>query len=59
MAEVTSGSNLTVVVLDETEAEALAALVADYIEFHEDNLRENGEDDPASVLLGLHTALNG
>ena len=57
MAEVTSGENLTVIVLDEVEAEALAALVADYIEFHEDNLAED-PDDPASVLLELHNALN-
>lgn len=58
MAEVTSGQNLTVLVLNELEAEAVAALVADYIEFHEDNLRENGDDDPASILLELYNALN-
>lgn len=56
MAEVTSGENLTVIVLNEVEAEALAALVTDYIEFHEDNLREN-PDDPASVLLELYEAV--
>jgi hypothetical protein len=58
MAEVTSGTDLTVIVLNELEAEALAALVADYIEFHEDNLREEGDEDPASILLELHNALN-
>jgi Rps23 Pro-64 3,4-dihydroxylase Tpa1-like proline 4-hydroxylase len=57
MAEVTSGENLTVLILNEVEAEALAALVVDYIEFHEDNIRENGADDPASVLLELYEAL--
>jgi hypothetical protein len=58
MAEVTSGSNLTVIVLDETETEALAALLDDYISFHEDSLRDYGDEDPASVLLSLHDALN-
>lgn len=57
MAEVTSGKDLTVIVLDELEAEALAALVADYIDFHLENINEN-EDDPAAVLLSLHDALN-
>lgn len=56
MAEVTSGTNLTVLVLDEVEAEALSALVTDYIEFHEDNLRED-PNDPASVLLELYEAI--
>lgn len=57
MAEVTSGENLTVIVLSDVEAEALAALVADYIEFHEDNLRDD-PNDPASILLELHNAIN-
>lgn len=57
MAEVTSGQDLTVIVLNEFEAEALAALVADYIDFHFENINEN-EDDPASILLSLHDALN-
>lgn len=35
MAEVTSGKNLTVIVLDEEEAEALADLLRDYVEFRE------------------------
>ena len=35
MAEVTSGKNLTVIVLDEEEAEALADLVRDYAEHRE------------------------
>lgn len=56
MAEVTSGKNLTVIVLNEVEAEALAALVTDYIEFHEDNIREN-PDGAESVLLELYEAV--
>jgi len=58
MAEVTSGKNLTVLVLNELEAEALAALVADYMEFHEDGRIEDGDEDPSSVLSELHDALN-
>lgn len=58
MAEVTSGTNLTVVVLNELEAEALAALVADYMDFHEDGRIEDGDDDPSSILWELHNALN-
>jgi hypothetical protein len=58
MAEVTSGENLTVLILNELEAEALAALVADYMEFHEDGRIEDGDEDPSSVLWELHNALN-
>lgn len=58
MAEVTSGENLTVLVLNENETEALAALVADYMEFHEEGRIEDGDDDPSSVLWELHDALN-
>lgn len=57
MAEVTSGQDLTVIVLNKFEAEALAVLVADYIDFHFENINEN-QDDPASILLSLHDALN-
>ena len=35
MAEVTSGKNLTVIVLDEEEAEALADLLRDHVDFRE------------------------
>jgi len=50
MAEVTSGSDLTVVVLDRDEAEALADMLEDYFDHY-------GEDADRSVLRALHDGL--
>lgn len=57
MAEVTSGQNLTVIVLDEVEVEALADLVRDYMEFHEDNILDGDAPSNASALRTLWEAL--
>jgi hypothetical protein len=57
MAEVTSGQNLTVIVLDEVEVEALTDLVRDYMEFHEDNILDGEAPSNASALRTLWEAL--
>lgn len=59
MAEVTSGQNLTVIVLDEVEAEALTDLIQDYMEFHEDNILDGDAPTNASALRTLWEGLAG
>ena len=56
MAEVTSGKNLTVIVLNEDEAETLRDLIVDYIDHYEEASREGGEPESYSVLHGLYEA---
>lgn len=51
MAEVTSGTNLTVIVLDEAEANELAGILHEY---YFDDL---GADDNGWPLYGLYDAL--
>ena len=59
MADVIKDSDLTVVILNDIEEAALAALLSDYIDFHEDNIVEDADEADASILISLYEKLHG